>query len=61
LYGPSYFIRFEGIDTSSVISINGNQIGTTQNALRSHEFLLDQSYLKSKGNQITITIESALS
>ena len=57
----SYFIRFEGIDTSAAILLNEHQIGATQNALRSHEFLLDQSILKSKGNELTIRIESALS
>lgn len=54
---PKIMLRFDGIDTLSSISLNGREIGKTDNMHRIWEFPV-QEMLKEEGNQLTVTLYS---
>lgn len=52
-----YYLRFEGVDTNSIVYFNGAPIGKTENMHRTYEFNVTQNIVKGQ-NKIQVCIYS---
>ena len=51
-------LRFDGIDTFSDIYVNGEYLGSTENAYRVYEFELPSNKILAKGNELLVHIKA---